>query len=253
MALKYDTLSHRDTPTIVGGHLALGFLLLFALGCGGVAAQGRNSQGVALFQQGRFQEALKEFQEATYDDPTDANGYYNIAATYHRLGRSERRQSDLDQAETYYNLCLDRNPNHTDCYRGLAVLLAEEGRKDAAFRLIDGWVMRAPNAADPKIELARLNEEYGNRQSAKDHLIEALAVEPNNTRALTALGKIREDSGDREQALANYQRSLSIDTRQPYVASRVTALQGGAAGNIAAPTGDPSTRWADRNASQPRY
>ncbi len=232
--------------------VALVLVLISLSGCGGIAAQGRNAQGVALFQQGRFQEALKEFQEATYDDPADADGYYNLAATYHRLGHIERRQSDLDQAETYYNLCLDRNPNHTDCYRGLAVLLAEQGRKDDAFRLVEGWVQREPSAADPKIELARLNEEFGNRQVAKDHLIEALAAQPNNTRALTALGKIREDAGDRVQALANYQRSLSYDTRQPYVASRLTALQGTSASSVAAPAGETGTRIADRGATQSR-
>ena len=87
---------------------------------------------------------LKQFQEATYADPNNADAYYNLAATYHRIGKVEHRQADLDQAETYYNLCLDRNDNHTDCYRGLAVLLAEQGRNDEAFRLVEGWVQRQP-------------------------------------------------------------------------------------------------------------
>ncbi|MEN6366820.1 MAG: tetratricopeptide repeat protein [Thermoguttaceae bacterium] len=208
------------------GWIASVALTLGLAGCGELTAQSRNAEGVRLFQQAHYQDAVKEFQEAAYADPTSADAYYNMAATYHRLGRTEHRKSDLDQAETYYNLCLDRNANHTDCYRGLAVLLAEQGRTDEAFRLIEGWVQRQPNTADAKIELARLNEEFGNRQAAKEHLIEALAVEPDNTRALTALGKIREDSGDTTQALANYQRSYWHDNRQTQVASRITALQG---------------------------
>ena len=94
-----------------------------------------NAQGVQLFQQARFQEALRQFQDATYEDPYNADGYYNVAATYHRLGQLEHRRADLDEAEEYYNQCLDRDPNHRECYRGLAVLLAEQGRTDAAFRL----------------------------------------------------------------------------------------------------------------------
>ena len=195
--------SHKSLA--VAGLLLTGGLLTFS-GCGEFAAQGRNAEGVRLFQQAQYQEAMREFHEASYDDPNDADAYYNLAATYHRLGRLERRQSDLDQAECYYNQCLDRNPNHADCYRGLAVLLAEQGRKDDAFRLIEGWVQRQPErSADAKIELARLNEEFGNRQAAEEQLIEALAAEPDNPRALTALGKIREEAGDKAQALANYQ------------------------------------------------
>ncbi len=226
-------------------------MLLIALtGCGGFAAQGRNSEGVRLFQQAEYQDALGQFQEATYADPNNPNGYYNLARTYHCLGRLEHRQSDLDQAETYYNLCLDRNPDHVECHRGLAVLLAGQGRKEEAFRLIEGWVRRRPRLADAKVELARLNEEYGNRQAAKEYLIEALAVDPNNARALSALGKIREEVGDTAQAVANYQRSLELDNRQPKVASRLNSLQGGGNG-LSPPVVEMGTRMADRNSASP--
>jgi tetratricopeptide (TPR) repeat protein len=189
-------------------------------------ATAQNGEGVQLFQQCRYREALVEFQQAVQEDPQNADGYYNLAATYHQLGRLENRRDELEQAETAYNQCLDRDPNHRDCYRGLAVLLGQEGRLRDAVRLLEGWADRQPGAADPKIELARLNEELGNRAAAKDQLVEALKVEPNNARALTALGRIREETGDPSQALANYQRSLWHDPAQPAVASRVMALQG---------------------------
>jgi tetratricopeptide (TPR) repeat protein len=228
--------------------LALAGILLGLSGCGGINAQSRNSEGLKLFQQARYQEAVKEFQEATYAEPNNADSYYNLAATYHQWGKQEHRQADLDQAEAYYNLCLDRNGNHTECYRGLAVLLAEQGRKEEAFRLIEGWVQRQPAVADAKIELARLNEEFGNRQAAKELLIDALANQPDNARALTALGKIREDAGEAAQALANYQRSLQQDSRQPQLASRVSALQTSVTAASSAGSAAP-TRMADSNAA----
>jgi tetratricopeptide (TPR) repeat protein len=202
-----------------------GCTLALATGCADFSAQGRNAEGVRLFSQGRYHEALRQFQESTYTDPISADGYYNLAATYHRLGLVENRPSDLDQAENYYNQCLDRDPNHADCYRGLAVLLAEQGRNQEAFRLLEGWADRNPAAADAKIELARLFQEYGDRAAAKDHLIEALQADPDNPRALAALGKVREDMGESGQALVDYQRSLWYDRFQPQVASRIAALR----------------------------
>ena len=164
------------------------FSLLFS-GCGSVVASGRNSEGVKLFQQSQYDQALRQFQEASYADAANADAYYNQAATYHRLGKMNNAQGDLQKAETYYNLCLDRNNNHAECYRGLAVLLAEEGRSQEAFRLVEGWVAQQPTSADAKIELARLCEEFGDRNSAKEHLVEALTIQPDNPRALAALEK----------------------------------------------------------------
>jgi tetratricopeptide (TPR) repeat protein len=216
---RYDVHS-RALRAVVAG-----LLLGLPAGCGSFTAQGKNAEGVKLFQQAQYHEALRDVQEATYDDPANADGYYNLAATYHQLGRAEHRQGDLDQAEAYYNQCLDRQRNHTDCYRGLAVLLAEGGRGQEAFRLVEGWVDREPSNPDARIELARLFDEFNQRPAAKEHLLEALAIAPDNPRALAALGKIREDMGERAQALAAYQRSLSRDNRQTEVAARVSALQ----------------------------
>ncbi len=205
--------------------LLAGIALAGTLGCGNFASQGRNAQGVRLFQQAQYQAALRQFQEATYTDPDDPDGYYNLAATYHQLGVVENRQTDLDQAETYYNMCLDKNEDHRDCYRGLAVLLAQQGRNEESFRLLEGWTQRQPGSADAKIELARLNQEFGYRSEAAENLAEALAVDPNNSRALAAMGRIREETGNHAEALRNYQRSLAYDRFQPQVASRITALR----------------------------
>ena len=207
----------------VGAILALGLCL--TSGCGSFAARGLNADGVRRFEQAQYQDAIGRFQKAIANDPNNADGYYNLAAAYYRLGTVNKRQSDLDQAESYYNQCLDRNPDHAECYRGLAVLLAEQSRSEEAFRLMEGWVDRRPNLPEPKIELARLFDESGDRNSAKERLIEALTIDPDHPRALAALGNIRQQMGEHAQALADYQRSLWHNRFQPEIAARVAALQ----------------------------
>jgi tetratricopeptide (TPR) repeat protein len=202
----------------------LSLLPFLAAGCGW-NAKSQNAAGVRMYQQGFYPGAQQRFQQAIYNDPTNGNGYYNMAATLHKMGRVNQSQSELDQAESFYNQCLDHSPNHRDCYRGLAVLLSEEGRAEESFRLIQGWSMRSPALPDPKIELARLHQEYGDKEAAKTHLLEALTVDPNNARALAALGKIHEENGNLAQALSDYQRSLMSNQRQPEVAARVALLQ----------------------------
>lgn len=194
-------------------------------GCAGVSASARNAQGVRLYQQSRYQEALQQFGQALVYDPNDADAYYNIAAVYHRLGEVYRRPEEFPKAEQYYRLCLSKSPDHTAGHRGLAVLLVRQGRSGEAFQLMHDWMLRRPDLADPRIELARLYEESGDPASAKRYLTEALAVEPRNVRAMNALGHLREISGERELALVSYQQSLQFNPRQPELAARATALE----------------------------
>lgn len=231
------------------------FAAIAAAGCNQVNSQALNAEGVRLYQQGNYAQAAGKFQEAIASDDRSATSYYNLAAALHKSGKLAGNQADLQQAERLYNQCLEYDPNHTECYRGLAVLLAETGRQDASYRLLEGWAARSPKLADPRIELARMLEESNNLDQATSRLVEAVAIDPHNARALTALGRLREVSGDRAQALANYQRSLAINRYQPEITARVAALQAAGAGAVPPPlvSPTPQTLTAEQWQSSTRY
>lgn len=188
------------------------------------SSMGQNTLGVQLFQQGRYAEAMQQFEKAKQVDPTNPDTYYNLAATYHKLGTSQNNETLIDQAEALYNQCLDLSPNHVDCNRGLAVLLVESGRSDKGFALLKNWAMANPTLADARVELSRLYQEFGQTKVAEQYLDEALALDPSNSKAWSAKGRMRETAGDLEQALQNYQQSLAINGLQPEVYQRVGAL-----------------------------
>jgi tetratricopeptide (TPR) repeat protein len=188
-----------------------------------VASEGHNAQGVRDFQQGNYTNALQRFQQAARTDPTNADSYYNMAATLHRQGIDSRNRELLNQAEQLYNQALDLHKDHADAYRGLAVLLNETDRPDKAFKLMKNWVATSPRTSDAHVELARLYEEFGDRESAKTHLQEALGLDQDNYRAWTAMAHIREKEQDYRQALANYQRSYAL-RGQPQIAERMATL-----------------------------
>ena len=205
--------------------------------------QRQNIEGVRLYQQGNYHAAMDKFNQAVLRDPSDPDAYYNLAATHHRLGNLNQKQDDIDQAESFYNQCLDHadalSEEHKDCYRALAVLLVEQNRSEEAFRLLDGWTTRNPMSPDAEIEYARLFEEFGDVEAAKEHLLSAISNDPYNARALAAVGRINEAQGNLTQALADYKRSLWHDRFQPEVAARMTALQRAVGGSplVTSPTG----------------
>ena len=199
---------------------------IVATGCGSLG-RNDNSEGVKLYQQGNYQGAVNSFQQALARQPGSPDCFYNIGATYHQQAKLFGRPQDMQLAEQYYHLCLARNPDHASCQRALAVLLVEQNRGNEAVANLEAWARRQPGDPQPRIELARLCEEHGDKQAAENHLVDALAVDPNNPRALVALGQLRESSGNTQQALANYTRALAIDGRQPMVVARVASLSGG--------------------------
>jgi tetratricopeptide (TPR) repeat protein len=229
----------------------LGLLLIAVAGCK-MAADGQNLQGVRMFQQGQYDAAMQQFQKAVATDPANADAYYNMASTMHRMGVARNDQATLNQAETLYNQCLDINEKHTDCYRSLAVLLVETGRSDRAFTLLKNWAVRDPSNPDARIELARLYEEFGDTTSAKAQLTESLQIDSLNSRAWNALARLREQSGEYSQALANYQQSYRLNAFQPEVAERIAALSRSLGGGTVAPSGPSDTRVVNATTNVPR-
>jgi tetratricopeptide (TPR) repeat protein len=237
--------------------LTISATTMLASGCS-TTADTHNMDGARLFQQGNYQTALQRFQQAVAANPQNADAYYNLAATLHRIGSQTRNRDLLTQAETVYNQCLDLNENHVECHRGLAVLLMETERASSAEKLLTNWVTRQPQLADARVELGRLYEESGDIDRAKQTLSQAVMVDQRNARAWAALGSIREKAGETEQALANYQRSLALNPQQPAIGARVASLYRTAAPNvnISIPaTLPPGTRTVNGplNPAPPRY
>ncbi|QDV46981.1 photosystem I assembly protein Ycf3 [Stieleria neptunia] len=197
--------------------------VLSSAGCSWTAS-GKNVLGAQLHQQGQYTAALQQFQQVVAEDPSNPDGYYNLAATTHRLASQRNDETLFRNAEALYNQCLDHDPNHIECHRGLAVLLMDTGRPDRAFALVKNWASNHPTASEPRVELARLYEEAGESQTALKYLEDAVQLDANNSRAWLALARLRETDGDLPQALQNYQRALALNNTQPMIAERVAAL-----------------------------
>ena len=225
-------------------------LLVPLAGCG-MSAHGLNTQGVKFFQRGQYQAALGQFQRAMSADPYNADGYYNAAATYHRLGIARTDRQLLEQSEALYNQCLDFDGDHVECHRGLAVLLIQTDRKQEAYDFIKKWAIQDPKNAEARIELARLHHEAGDLETASLQLQQALAIDSHNPRAWTAMGHLRDQAGDTAQALENYQRSYALNRSQPDVAHRIATISQSL--NKSAPaSSEDNRRMVDTGSTPPR-
>lgn len=217
-------------------------LILLVLGC---ASQNYNAEGVRYYGQAQYDAAITSFQSALKDNSNDPNTLYNIAATYHqsarvalRSGHTAAAQQQYEQAAQYYELCLSKDRNHANAYRGLSALYMDCQHGEAAYKLLENWRNANPVSTEPKLELARHYQEYTRicmiqgrtedalklRSATEKLLHEILAAEPANYRALRALGYLKEESGDMTGAVFEYQRSLQAYPQQKDLEERVAAL-----------------------------
>ena len=211
-------------PQSLFSKIALIAFLVVMAGCKSNTNQ-LNMEGKALFEQGQYSHAINRFQQALKANPRDANAYYNLAATYHRGAIQTRDAQTVAQADSFYRQALELNPNHVEANRGLGVLLIGQNRQSEAFNLIRDWMNRNPNSPDPRIELARLYHEFGDRDTATQLLSDSLNIDYRNARALRALGRIREEKGELAQAISNYQRSYQSNSSQNDLLGRIATLQ----------------------------
>jgi len=230
---------------------ACGGLAVAGGGCH-MASQGYNTEGVRFFQQGQYSTAVTKFQQALANHPEDADAHYNLAATYHQMGKTTANTAWLQVSEELYHQAIDRAPNHVEAHRGLAALLVETDRSESAFEMMQRWVKANPTSADARLGLAQLYEEFGDLKTAQIQLNEAIALDPNHPRAWAAIGHLAERQGDAARALASYQKSLAANNLQPRLAERIASLQqhvvgGGYAAGVA---GD--TRYATQPTRPPR-
>jgi tetratricopeptide (TPR) repeat protein len=90
---------------------------MLAAACGGELseAEQHNERGLELVEEGRWQEAIKEYDEAIELDANMAFAYLNRGQVYNLLGDRQRAIADLDKA-----IELDPNLDLAYFYRGNA-------------------------------------------------------------------------------------------------------------------------------------
>ena len=223
---------------------AMALTTLVFTGCN-LGVQQHNVAGRQAYELGQYPLAINEFQKSLQLNPRNADAYYNLAASYYAVGKQNKNEQWIKQAEQLYRHAIALNDQHVDAHRGLSALLIETGQEKFAFDLMNAWRSRYPSSPEPAIELARLYQEYGDNRRATDLLVDAIRLDGQNVRALKAMGHIREVQGQPHLALDNYYRVLQLDNRQTDVAQRVTALQT----QLAQAPGTPGTTPA----TQPRY
>ena len=202
------------------------------------SARAHFNYGAALQQDGRLDDAEKEYNTALRFDPHYVKVYMN-------LGQLFMSKSKLEEAQKNYEKAIQLDSNTGEVHSGYAYLLERLGRKDearaeyqTAIRLspksgrllytygafldkngeLDGAIaqyQRAldvdPNLADAHSELATAYLTKGDFQRAEKHFVEATRLNPKRADVHGNFGSLLLQQGRTSQAILQYEEALRLD------------------------------------------
>ena len=165
--------------------------------------------GMLYLQDGRLQDAVRQFRESLRLNPDSASTHYN-------LGIAFAMQRQYPEAMREYEAAVRVDPVHAEAHNNLGAMLHVAGRLDEAALHYRRALELRPDNVEARSNLGRLLTLQGKAVDAAAEFEQALLVQPDSVSALTGLAWIRATSADpsvqrpgQAVALAERARQLS--------------------------------------------
>lgn len=179
------------------------------------------SEGTDLARQGKNLEALKLFQASTQADPEFALAFAKLGQTYANLGHdSEAEQASRKAVNLAENLPA----------REKYLITANDARIEhdypKAIQYYESLASSSPDDPEIQLDLARLYEETGAFDKARDYYSKVLSGDPNRVDALFASGALELRNDNPRGAMDHFNHALTLSIQLGNDETKGTALQG---------------------------
>jgi len=144
-------------------------------------ARGYDNLGVAYYQQGQINEAIKEYKTAIRLDPNSHDAHYDLAVAYNKQGR-------IDDAVEEFNTTLRLKPNIAEIHYNLGLVYSRHGRIDEAIKAYTEALRLKPDHAGIHHDLGFAYARQGRIDEAIEQYIAALRLKPDFAEARNHLG-----------------------------------------------------------------
>jgi tetratricopeptide (TPR) repeat protein len=167
--------------------------------------------GSALMDQGKLDEAIRQYQEAVRLKPDHANAHNNLGAALDEKGQT-------DEAIRQFQEAIRLKPDHAEAHNNLGIALGKKGQTDEAIRQFQEAVRLEPDYADAHYDLSVALGRKGQTDEAIRQLEEALRLKPDYAEAHNNLGTAFYQQGRTGEAIRQFQEALRL--KPDYAAAR---------------------------------
>lgn len=149
-------------------------------------------EGANAFNSGKYQEALKNWDNLIKKYPEEASAYYNRAITNARL-------NDISAAEKDYRQAIKLNPNMAEALDGLSGILVSQG-KDAREYIDKSLEINPENASAYNMRALDNMNNKNNPKAALNDFDKALSYDDKNAMAYYYRGYLKASANNNIQA-----------------------------------------------------
>ena len=160
--------------------------------------------GDALYEQGRYEEALDVTRIAVERRPEHFQAHFNLGATLDKLGRFE-------EAETHLRRAIALSPQAQNAYLNLSKVLYEQGRYEEALEAARVAIEQDPDFVEAHFNLGAILNKLERFEEAEIHLRRAIALNPQARKAHFSLGVALYKQDRYEEALAATRIAIEQD------------------------------------------
>ena len=158
---------------------------------------------INLYNQGQFQQALKQTTVLLGQFP-DSSVLYNICgAVYKEL-------SKLDASIEAYKKALSLQPDYADAYNNMGNTLQEQGKLEEAIEACNKAIAINPDYAEVYNNKGNALQDQGKLEEAIEAYSKALAIKPDYANANYNMGAALQGQGKREEAIEAYKKAISL-------------------------------------------
>lgn len=159
--------------------------------------------GLVLKQMGQNEEALMPMQKAAALSPKEVDAHSNLGVVLQDMGR-------LNEAEASYRRALKVNPEYADAHCNLGTMLQDMGRLEEAEACHRRALKINPNLAEAHYNLGNTLRERGHLAEAANSYRQALQIKPAYVQACCNLGAVLHDLMRLDEAEAMLRRALEL-------------------------------------------
>ncbi|MGA7937209.1 MAG: tetratricopeptide repeat protein [Kovacikia sp.] len=210
------------------------------------SAEAAINQGLQYIQQGRLDQAIAAFQQATQLNPRLAAAHYNLglalrqkgqlqasansfykatqadpkfALAYANLGAALLEGNNLKQAQDYLQRAIELDPNMGLAHYNLGLVYESQKAYDQAISAYRKAMQLTPNAPEPAYHTGLVYVQQNKLKEARAAFEQALKIAPNysetNYKSHYNIGSILFRQGDLDGALNAFRRSAEANSNYP--------------------------------------
>ena len=167
-------------------------------------ANSHNNRGMLLLNQGKYDEAIGEFELAIKASEDLGMARINI-------GRALYKKRDYEAATKILNEYLSRQPRSKEAENLLGNIAMEKKQYIEAEKRFKTALEYEPNFTDARNSLGILYNKLGRQNDALREFLRVVAVDPEYSEALNNIGVIYKEQGKVEDAISSFRSAISAD------------------------------------------